>query len=217
METRKYNNYKEYIEHQKSKLLQPGYLDKRIRKFNYRISRFLEKFEVLIDYYSSSPGFFHVLCLAARLGEEVMAWKLLTPHSIGIDIMPPSSEIQKKLANNILVIHGDFHNIPFKNNSQDVIYSNSLDHSLYVKKFSDELKRVLNKNNPKSIVFLEVKPHKKSDIKSMYNWEVFHWENEKELVEFFDKEKWNVKYIEIQTTNRATSKLISVPYLILRP
>ena len=53
--------------------------------------------------------------------------------AIGIDIVdyPP------------LVIYGDAHDIPFKHETFDFVFSNSLDHSIYPTKYLCEMQRVL--------------------------------------------------------------------------
>ena len=61
-----------------------------------------------------------VLCLGARLGGEVRAFKALGAVALGIDLNPGRS--------NMDVVAGDFHAIPFPDASFDYAYSNVLDH-----------------------------------------------------------------------------------------
>jgi SAM-dependent methyltransferase len=80
-----------------------------------------------------SPG--KMLCLGARFGEEVRAWQDLDFNAIGIDLNPGP--------NNEYVIKGDFHNIPWPDESFDYVWSNAIDHSLYLEQVVRETYRVL--------------------------------------------------------------------------
>jgi len=51
------------------------------------------------------------------------------------------------------VIKGDWHNLYFKDESYDLVYSNALDHVLYFDKFLSEIERVLK---PNGIVFFQL-------------------------------------------------------------
>lgn len=135
---RKYKNYKEYIKHQSSKI------DKLIKKkniwtrkvrpecFNKEVRKFMPKVEMIKEYIRGSS----ILCLGARVGIEVVALrKLGFSKAVGIDINPGK--------NNKYVIKGDFHNIPFEDNSFDTAYSNCIDHIFDIRKFSKESSRIL--------------------------------------------------------------------------
>ena len=61
-----------------------------------------------------------VLCLGARLGGEVRAFKSLGAVAVGIDLEPGRG--------NMDVVFGDFHDVPFAADSFDYAYSNVLDH-----------------------------------------------------------------------------------------
>jgi SAM-dependent methyltransferase len=75
------------------------------------------------------------LCLAARLGTEVRAFRELGLFSVGIDLNPGEK--------NRYVLHGDFHDLQFPSDSVDVVYTNSLDHALDLTKLLSEVNRVL--------------------------------------------------------------------------
>lgn len=77
-----------------------------------------------------------VLCLAARLGSEVEVFWSYGSFAVGIDLNPGSK-------GRVSVLKGDFHSVKFPDNSADVIYTNSLDHSRYPKQLLSEVKRVL--------------------------------------------------------------------------
>lgn len=75
------------------------------------------------------------LCLGARLGGEVQAFLDNGIEAVGIDLNPGK--------NNPYVSYGDFHNLVFPDQSFDIIYTNSLDHALDLKKVTSEMIRVL--------------------------------------------------------------------------
>ncbi|GIW68629.1 MAG: hypothetical protein KatS3mg100_123 [Candidatus Parcubacteria bacterium] len=75
------------------------------------------------------------LCLAARLGAEVRAFRRAGFFAVGIDLNPGKR--------NPWVLPGDFHNLQFADESVDVVYSNSLDHVLDLPQFTREVRRVL--------------------------------------------------------------------------
>ena len=45
-----------------------------------------------------------------------------------------------------LVIEGDFHNLPFQQNTCNFIFSNSFDHALYPQTFAEQIEKVLCQN-----------------------------------------------------------------------
>lgn len=79
-----------------------------------------------------------VLCVGARLGGEVRAFQRL-PHvalAIGVDFNPG--------VKNPHVMFGDAHNLQqFKNGTFGALYSNVLDHILYIDRFAAEAHRVM--------------------------------------------------------------------------
>jgi hypothetical protein len=96
MKIREYKNYNEYIKHQSSKL-KPAMEEIIIKDQKIEESVF-NRYKDFTDFSNKS-----VLCLAARLGGEVRAFKKLNALAIGIDIQPGDK--------NKDVLHGDFHNI----------------------------------------------------------------------------------------------------------
>lgn len=130
-------NYSRYLKHQGSKLINHPNEVKTI-DINY------EKivFERYLNYNLEGKS---ILCLGARLGGEVRAFKRLGAMAIGIDIQPG--------LNNEHVLYGDFHNINFPNAIFDHIFCNAIDHSLYPNMLFAEAKRVLKNLG---IFFLEI-------------------------------------------------------------
>ena len=127
---RVYKNYAEYISHQKAKLATMDLSDYDQRYYNILKERLapLAAAKIIRD---GSVA----LCLAARIGTEVRAFKDFNCFAVGIDLNPGE--------NNKYVLTGDFHDIQFPQNSVDIIFSNSLDHALYLDKLAAEVGRVL--------------------------------------------------------------------------
>jgi len=141
---RKYKRYKDYISHQSDKLtdwignrkrFNPTSFTRNVRSFKKRISKFIE--------FVHGPN---VLCLGARLGEEVVAFrKMGFPDTMGIDLNPGED--------NPYVIKGDFHNMRFEDSSFNSVYTNCIDHAWDLKMLSAEVSRVLV---PHGVFILEI-------------------------------------------------------------
>ena len=76
-----------------------------------------------------------VLCLGARRGAEVRAFRHHGAIAVGLDLNPGER--------NPHVLRGDFHAVPFQQESIDVAFTNSLDHVFEVGQFISEIRRVL--------------------------------------------------------------------------
>jgi SAM-dependent methyltransferase len=76
-----------------------------------------------------------VICLGARLGGEVRAFKSLGALAVGIDIEPGPQ--------NPDVLYGDFHQIHFPARCFEVAFTNVIDHVFDLDRFLDEVSRVL--------------------------------------------------------------------------
>ncbi len=128
---RKYKNYDEYVAHQKSKLPIITWMDKYDVDYRKALNERLEKLGM--DFKGKN-----VLCLAARIGTEVKSFCDQGAFAIGIDLNPGEE--------NKYVVHGDFHDIQFPDNSADFVFSNSFDHTLEPEKMISEIKRILKKD-----------------------------------------------------------------------
>jgi SAM-dependent methyltransferase len=127
------NPYKSYINHQKFKYYIYNFLG-AFDKQKIKIENFKNNFSYLkLDF----PNYKYVLCLGARSGAEVQAFRELGYFSIGIDINYPK--------NSPYVLYGDFHNLDFPDNCFDFVYSNCLDHVFNYELFLKDIKRVLKK------------------------------------------------------------------------
>ncbi len=171
---RKYDSYDSYKKHQKRKLKRK--FKKISAKSESRIKGFVDEFKKIQAVYKIHKS--AVLCLAARLGEEVTAWSQLGhDKSIGIDLNPGRKS-------NKLVIEGDFHDLPFKNGSFNTIYCNSLDHALDFHKFSNECNRVLCEGGilllGLNVDFCGISP--KEYVKKASKYESVAWSSDKEVI-----------------------------------
>ena len=138
------SSYAQYEARQWSKFGQGnGTLTKAIVHYDKRneqdLRSVLQRYSSLV----SSP----VLCVGARLGGEVKAFQSL-PHvslAIGVDFNPGER--------NEWVMYGDAHKLHrFKNGTFGTVFSNVLDHILYVPLFVAEARRVLA---PRGILLID--------------------------------------------------------------
>lgn len=129
MYTRNYDSYEKYIKHQKKKTTYPGRKKRAKLAWGKTKKKFIKRFKCLDNYITIGKA----LCLGSRFGVEVEVLQDKGFDAIGIDLVafPPYT------------IEGDFHNIPFEDNTFDLIFSNSVDHVLNLDKFSKEIERVL--------------------------------------------------------------------------
>jgi SAM-dependent methyltransferase len=115
-----------------------------------------------------------VLCLAARLGGEVRAFKRQGCDGIGIDLNPGDSPD---------VIKGDVHKLPF-GQEFDYLYCNSIDHVLRLNDFFRECHRVLKPGGVFIMDVIHSKPGK---------YEVRDLRDDREIIEeacmYFDLQK----------------------------
>ena len=126
---RKYKSYEHYLAHQGQKLHSKyGEIEKsdagyeRIIYERYRDNAFICGKKVI--------------CLGARLGGEVRAFKRLGALAIGVDVEPGMK--------NAHVLWGDVHNLQFPDGAFDVAFTNIVDHLFDVERFVRETWRILN-------------------------------------------------------------------------
>lgn len=128
MKTRRYINYASYLAHQSEKLSK---VYDSVKQYDIEYELIVKnRYQGLKKWQDSS-----ILCLAARLGGEVRAFKTLGALSIGIDLEPGPK--------NNFVLPGDFHNIQFADNSFDCVFTNAIDHVLDIETFLKEVSRIL--------------------------------------------------------------------------
>lgn len=164
---RVYKSYDDYLAHQKSKL-EVHDLDKYDVEFRQSLRSRLEKSDV--QWQGKT-----VLCLAARIGTEVKAFLDLNCFAIGIDLNPGKK--------NRYVVHGDFHDLQYANESLDFVFTNSLDHAFEIDRVAKEIKRVLK---PNGTLIVEAVKGKEEGAKPGF-YESFFWSRIDELVALFEK------------------------------
>jgi SAM-dependent methyltransferase len=168
---RKYDNYEQYIEHQKSKVSlneTQSMLKEYDVKFRQELKKRLEKAGVI------KPGMV-VLCLAARIGTEVKAFLDHGCMAVGIDLEPGKG--------NKHVLFGDFHDIQFPDRSFDAVFTNSLDHVLDIDNVIEEVKRVLK---PGGFFIVEAVKGNKEGVAAGF-FESFFWDTVGELKGYMGK------------------------------
>lgn len=178
-----YASEEEYIKHQKAKTTCPKRRAIWQKRFEGRTQKFIANFKGI-----NLPSEPNILCLGGRIGCEVEAFhRLGYTKCIAIDLVPCPP----------LVIEGNFHNIPFKDESFNVIYTNSADHSNDINKMFSEIKRVLVNDG---MFILDV------TFGCDSTFEVVHWENKEDVIEVASAAGF--KNISV---NRLTGKAIMLP------
>tara|TARA_Y100000768_G_scaffold388122_1_gene382321 strand:+ start:2440 stop:3087 length:648 start_codon:yes stop_codon:yes gene_type:complete len=130
----RHKTYEDYINKQLEKTLDPNRIKKwRGKEWQTKVDGFRHLFKRNKEFLQNKKN---SICLGARTGQEVFVLRELGLDSIGIDLVefPPYT------------VKGDIHNLEFDNEKFDLIFTNILDHSLYLEKFISEMERVCMKN-----------------------------------------------------------------------
>ena len=164
--------YDEYLKHQASKATKGlGWLDNYEKLYVKTLKTLIERFK---------PKGKSVLCLGARRGAEVLMWRDCGYKAIGIDLNTAG-------ASKDLVIQGDFHKLPYKDGSKDILYSNSLDHVFDMNKFLDEVKRVLR---PNGLFFIFIASPE--DV-AQDKYASYRWKSSKDLLEIIKSKGFKIR------------------------
>lgn len=116
-----------------------------------------------------------ILCLGARTGAEVRAAiRVGFTGSVGIDLHPIGRD----------VLRADWHDLPFSAGSFPMVYTNSLDHCLYLDTLMSEIRRVLTPQG-RLYVMASDRPGKTVDgwLKSTRSLEALYWQQSDVLCE----------------------------------
>ena len=130
----RHKTYEDYINKQLEKTLDPNRIKKwKGKEWQIKVDGFRHLFKRNQEFLQNKKN---SICLGARTGQEVFVLRELGLDSIGIDIVefPPYT------------IKGDIHNLEFEDEKFDLIFTNILDHSLYLEKFISEMERVCVKD-----------------------------------------------------------------------
>jgi SAM-dependent methyltransferase len=123
-------SYSNYIELQKEKTTNPEKINKwENEEWNIKLNGFRALFENLNEFLYDKKN---AICLGSRTGQEVVAMLEVVESSIGVDLVPfkPYS------------VEGDIHNLKYKNDEFDVVFTNIFDHSIYPEIFCSEMQRI---------------------------------------------------------------------------
>jgi SAM-dependent methyltransferase len=164
---RRYESYQQYVDHQRSKL---ELLDLSSYDAEYR--------GVLAGRLASLPLELtgrSVVCLAARLGTEVKAFHDAGAFAVGTDLNPGER--------NPLVLVGDFHDIQFPVDCVDVVFCNSIDHSLEPSRLAKEMYRVLKPGGHAILELAELGGG--TGAGGDKSWEAFRWSSHEEALDIF--------------------------------
>lgn len=125
---RAFDNYEEYVYKQGGKARgRREHLLAHVRQNTEGFARTFRRAERWLK-----PG--SILCLGARTGAESLgAVEAGFAGSVGIDLHPVGPT----------VLQGDWHNLAFPDGSFQNVYSNSLDHCLYLDQLAAQVQRVL--------------------------------------------------------------------------
>lgn len=137
---RAYGSYEDYIRHQASKLEKEEAFVRNSSEQRYR--KMARRFTEIAGRAQLSG---RVICLGARLGEEVRAFRDAGLKAVGVDLNPGPG--------NRDCLYADFHHLPFLDNSFDGAYSNVLDHVFDMDRFMREVVRVVR---PGGFVYFEL-------------------------------------------------------------
>lgn len=130
----RHKNYEDYINKQLEKTSDPNRIKKwRGDEWQIKVDGFKNLFKRNEEFLKKKQN---SICLGARTGQEVFVLREIGLNSLGIDLIdfPPYT------------IKGDIHDLQFNNQSFDFVFTNILDHSLYLEKFISEMERVCIKN-----------------------------------------------------------------------
>ncbi|WMV52445.1 hypothetical protein MTR67_045830 [Solanum verrucosum] len=129
-----YTTYDTYIQKQLNKTLNPKLRKIWMTRDWDRKIQIFSKFFTDLKNENLLSDTSKVLCIGARMGQEVEALKRIgVLDSIGMDLVPYPP----------LVMKGDFHNQPFDDRTFDLEFSNVFDHALFPVKFVSEIERTL--------------------------------------------------------------------------
>jgi SAM-dependent methyltransferase len=142
--------YTDYIQHEVKATTKALKRRSPKAKLFHEVERFRDMLSPLKPLASPMPPNSHGICLGARSGVEVQVLRDWGYRAIGIDVV----------ANPPLVLLGDFHNIPFPDDTFDFAFSNSTGHTYDTERFMTEISRVLK---PDAYVLFYVRTHFRQD------------------------------------------------------
>ncbi len=173
---REYESYEDYVQVQCSKYQKE---EEKIKADTERplYPVFQKRFETVAPLL---PEAGNVMCIGARSGWEVKAFRDLGHNGIGIDLYPGKD--------NPYVVHGDAHNIEWPDSVFDLVYCNVIDHLPYMDKFLAEAKRISRSDG---MCFFEFGRGMRAE-----ECEALAWESADALIEFLEKACGKVEVLQ---------------------
>ena len=165
LQSRKYESYEAYLEHQKAKLATHDFANYDV-EFRTALRERLIALDV--DWRDLS-----VLCLAARIGTEVKAFLDLGCHAIGIDLNP-GKEIDTSFRCDFMIC--SFHP------TQGRVYTKFVDHAFNIDRIATEVLKVLK---PEGLLIVEAVQGRDRGVHPGF-FESFFWNNIDELIRVFE-------------------------------
>jgi len=159
-QVRRYRDHTAYVAHQRAKRerWETGALAEHDQTFRAVLRERLSGDGPIV------PGM-AVLCLGARMGGEVAAFRDLGCFAVGIDLNPGAA--------NPFVLPGDFHELPFPAACVDVVFTNSLDHASDIDQVLREIHRVLK---PSGLLIVEAVRGSAEGVAPKF-YESFFWDS----------------------------------------
>ncbi len=187
---KKKQTYAQYVEHQKSKILNylktPKLSLSRVNFFFYD-KMLYNALTKRIKRITELPQKGNCLCLGARMGTEVRAFISLGYFSVGIDLEP--------CRHNKYVVTGDFHNIQYSPKSVDIVYTNSFDHSNKPDVLLKEVRRVLK---DEGVFILEVSKGTQEGYKPQ-DYECTTWDTFIDVIKYCESKNWTLQKVYLDS------------------
>lgn len=166
---RAYPDYATYLKHQAGKL---PTVDLRDYDTHYR--------QALVARLPAVASL-HVLCLGARIGTEVRAFRDAGARAIGIDLNPGPK--------NRDVLHADFHRLPFRDDCFDAAFTNSLDHAFHLPRLAIDAARVVRPHG----LFIVEAVRGTEEGKAPGHYESFSWQRIDDLAAALGALEWKLE------------------------
>ena len=182
---RKYKDTEEYIQHQLEKTLNKDRISRSAENREAKIQEFKARFKIIDNIGKDA----RILCVGSRDGEEVQTFNELGYYDVtGIDLAEFKPYTQKM----------DMHNLQFEDDSFDIVYTNSLDHSNDIDKALREITRVLR---VLGILVVEIELNNYRG-----NYETIEFNSVDDVLKILKKtdiefEYWDLSFIQIYCKN----------------
>ena len=183
---RKYKDYSDYISHQYQRA-KPTKDDLK-NGFKDRVDFYYQDAEKL---HLVKPGS-TVLCLGARDGSEVEAFRKLGALAVGIDLVYDDKSQH--------VHFGDFHDIPYPDSVFDFIYTNTLSHAYDLSKVLSEIRRVLKPE--KGVLISNLRRGVEEGTILNGRWSSLTWDSWERACELIEAEGFNMDFHQKSAKNK---------------